>query len=157
MFWCYVIAVHLKLYWCLIYWQWKKIVLRKAWVTSVAFTFIDWKQTVEKNCSQESMGHECSLYVYQLKTNSGKKLFSGKHGSWVSPLPLLIENEQYKRLFPQKHVRKVKMDCETHQNPCWRPHLEISSAFVVHIVLLMFPMLHGVFLFKPLTLANNTT
>jgi len=41
---------------------------------SVAFTFINWKQTAEKNCSQESMGHECRLYVYRLKMNSGKKL-----------------------------------------------------------------------------------
>ncbi len=121
------------------------------------------------------MGHECRLYLYRLKTNSGKKLLSGKHGSQVSPFPLIekkmfsgkhgsqvlplrlpkktlfsgkhgsgvsplplpekklfsrnhgsrvsplplpTRNEQCKRLFPQKHVCKVKMDCETHQNPC---------------------------------------
>ncbi len=44
----------------------KKIVLRKAWVTSVTLTF------TKKNCSQESMGHDCSLHLYRLKMDSAK-------------------------------------------------------------------------------------
>jgi hypothetical protein len=118
-FWRYVIIVHLELYWCLIYWQWRKIVVRKAWVTSVAFT--DWKRTVEKNCCQESMGHKCGLYLYRKKNCSQesmghechldlyeKKLFSRKHGSWLQPSPLPTENGQCKRLFSQKHVCKFR-------------------------------------------------
>ncbi len=169
-FWRYVIIVHLELYWCLIYWQWKKSVVRKAWVTSVAFTFTDWKRTVEKKCCQESMGHKCGFYLYGKKNCSqesmgheccldiyGKKNVLKK--AWVMSVAFTFTDRKWtmQKIVPTKNVCKVKMDCEARQNPCWRSHLEISRAFVVHIALLMFPMLYGVFLFKPVTLSINTS
>jgi hypothetical protein len=90
--------------------QWKKNVVRKAWVTSVAFTFIEKKIVLRK-----------AWVTSVALTFTKKKMFSRKHGSRVWPLPLLTENEQCKRLFPQRMcvrlrwiVRPGKIHVEDH-------------------------------------------